>query len=79
MLAPVAFVLSLAAMASALPTFSTRAVANETAPATPYCGTAPYDPAAYKCWSGSLLCPSDTMPCGGSPSNLACYKPTEYR
>ncbi|RPB03990.1 hypothetical protein L873DRAFT_1799989 [Choiromyces venosus 120613-1] len=48
------------------------------------CGNQTYNPAMYKCWPGSILCPTmngtETLPCatGNGAQGFDCYLPSQY-
>ncbi|CUS12399.1 unnamed protein product [Tuber aestivum] len=57
---------------------------NSTVTSADTCGNKTYNPAMYKCWPGSILCPTtngtETLPCatGRGVQGFDCYLPSQY-
>ncbi|KAG0123342.1 hypothetical protein HOY82DRAFT_638642 [Tuber indicum] len=57
---------------------------NSTITGVNTCGNQTYNPAMYKCWPGSILCPTMngtvTLPCvtGNGIEGFDCYLPSQY-
>ncbi|KAG0644424.1 hypothetical protein HOY80DRAFT_1029623 [Tuber brumale] len=57
---------------------------NSTITSVSTCGNQTYNPAMYKCWPGSILCPTMngtvTLPCvtGNGVEGFDCYLPSLY-